>query len=61
MGFTQVAEAIGTMIQNRKDISIYINTQPGGREEAGFFRLSRRGRGGREAEAKNLLHLFWTA
>lgn len=29
-GLYKVAEVTGTMIQNRKDISIYINTQPGG-------------------------------
>lgn len=44
-GLYKVAELIGTMIQNRKDISIYINTQPGNGEDAGLFCLSCRGPG----------------
>lgn len=36
-GLYKVAEVIGTMIQNRKYISIYINTQPGDGADAGLF------------------------
>lgn len=44
-GLYKVAEVIGTMIQKRKYISIYINTQPGDGEDAGSFGFSCRGPG----------------
>lgn len=44
-GLYKVAEVIGTTIQNRKDISIYINTQPGDGEDAGLLCFSCRGGG----------------
>lgn len=47
-GLYKVTEIIGTMIQNRKYISIYINTQPGHLEDAGLLGFSCIGSGRQE-------------
>ena len=46
-GLYKVTEIIGTMIQNRKYISIYINTQPGDQEMLGYSVFPAEGLGGR--------------
>lgn len=64
-GLYKVAEVIGTMIQNRKYISIYINTQPRNGANAGLFGFlplppaeGLGGRGGGWGVVRNFFHLF---
>lgn len=52
-----LTEVTGTKIQNRKYISIYINTQPGEWEDAGFF-PQRVWEAGAGVGVRNSLHLF---
>lgn len=56
-GLYKVTEVTGTKIQNRKYISIYINTQPGEQEDAGFFPQTV-WEAGAGVGVRNSLHLF---